>query len=329
MTRARILVTGASGFTGGHLVRRLAAEGHTVRAVVRRPDVCDDLRSCGIEVVKGDLLDLESLARACKGIDLIYHIAAIFRAQGISSKLFWDINVDGTRRLLDAAIQQGVARFVHCSTIGVHGHIGNPPANEETPYAPGDIYQESKVAGEKIAIDSMEKGEIALTVFRPAGIYGPGDMRFLKIFRAINKRRFPMLGSGEILYHFTYITDLVDGIILCGTKENAAGQIYILGGERYLMLNEVVAMIAAELGVPGPRIHIPLWPVYLAGACCEAVCRPFGIEPPLYRRRIDFFSKSRAFDISKAKRELGYRPNVDLKDGIQKTAEWYRQNNLL
>ena len=138
-----------------------------------------------------------------------------------------------------------------------------------------------------------------------------------------------MLGSGEVNYHLTYIDDLVDGIVRCGTQDKAIGKIYILGGERYVTLNHLVAMIADELKVSRPKAHIPLWPVYAAGYVCEKLCKPFRIEPPLYRRRIDFFRKNRAFDISKAKTELGFQPKVDLSEGIHRTARWYFENGYL
>ena len=138
-----------------------------------------------------------------------------------------------------------------------------------------------------------------------------------------------MLGSGEVNYHLTYIDDLVDGIIRCGTQDQAIGKIYILGGESYVTLSQLVAMIADELKVRRPRLHFPLWPVYAAGFICELLCKPLRMEPPLYRRRIDFFRKSRAFDISKAKRELGFQPRVDLREGIHRTASWYSENGHL
>jgi nucleoside-diphosphate-sugar epimerase len=138
-----------------------------------------------------------------------------------------------------------------------------------------------------------------------------------------------MLGNGEIFYHFTYIDDLVDGIVLCGTKDAAVGQTYIVLGAKYFTLNEVVAMIAHELKVGVPGLRLPLWPFYLSGALCEAACKPIGIEPPIYRRQVDFFSKSRAFDTSKARTELGFNPKTDLPDGIRMTTDWYQKRDLI
>lgn len=325
----RIFVTGGTGFTGGHLCRKLADLGYGVRALARSPEKATGLERDGIEVVPGDLINRDSLARGMEGCNTVYHIAAAFRREGIPDREFWEVNVKGTENMLAAAVDRGVGRFVHCSTVGVHGHVDNPPAGESAPYKPGDLYQETKLAGEKLAIDYIEGGKIPGVIFRPVGIYGPGDTRFLKLFRHINSGRFRMIGSGNALYHLTYIDDLVDGIVLCGTRKEALGNIYILGGENYMTLNELVEIIAEILDVNLSKIHIPLWPVYTASALCEAVCRPLGVEPPIYRRRVDFFKKDRAFDISKAKRELGYSPRVRPEEGLRKTAEWYFENGLM
>jgi nucleoside-diphosphate-sugar epimerase len=133
-----------------------------------------------------------------------------------------------------------------------------------------------------------------------------------------------VLGSGEIFYHLTHIDDLVEGFRLCGEVPGAAGRTYILAGGEVTTLNELIRIIAEVAGVEPPSLRLPVWPVWIAGAACEAICAPFGIEPPLYRRRVDFFTKSRAFDIGRARRELGYAPRVSLRDGIRRTMAWYR-----
>ena len=287
-----------------------------------------ELSAAGIDVAIGDLTDPASLAPACAGIDVVYHIAATYRTAGQPDSVYRAVNVEGTRALLEAARGAGVRRFVHCSTGGVHGHIENPPADEHAPLAPGDIYQETKLEGERVARGGATS-DIEVVVVRPIGIYGPGDTRFLKMFRAIAKRRFPMLGGGRVLYHLTYVDDLVEGLRLCGETPAAAGRTYILAGPRYTTLVELVRAIAVELGVPPPKWRVPARPVWLVGALCEAVCVPLGIEPPLYRRRVEFFTKSRAFDTTRARNELGFAPAVDLAEGIHRTAAWYRKQGWL
>jgi dihydroflavonol-4-reductase len=223
----------------------------------------------------------------------------------------------------------GVSRFVHCSTVGVHGHIEQPPAAENAPFAPGDLYQDSKLEGERIAARYMAEARLPVTIFRPAPIYGPGDLRLLKLFRGIKRGYFPMIGDGRVFYHLVFIDDLVEGILRCGTAEQAIGETYILAGPEYMNLNELMATVAEAVGARPPWLRLPFAPVYAAAAACEAVCRPLGLEPPLHRRRVGFFAKSRAFDIAKARRRLGYAPKVSTREGIARTAAWYAEQGLL
>lgn len=329
----KVLVTGATGFTGGHLAATLARQGDEVRALVRPKSRArfdrSPLAAAGVSAVEGDLSDREALMRAADGVEVVYHIAATYREAGQPDSAYRAINVEGTRHLLEAARAGGARRLVHCSTGGVHGHIAQPPANEDAPFNPGDIYQDTKLEAEQLARAFGVETGFDVVVARPIGIYGPGDTRFLKMFRGLKRRRFPMLGSGEVFYHLTFIDDLVEGFRLCGTVPAARGRTYILAGPRYTTLAELVALVARDLGVEPLRIHWPVWPVWTAGLICELVCVPLRVEPPLYRRRVDFYTKSRAFDTTRARTELGYAPAVDLGEGIHRTSEWYRQEGLL
>ena len=329
----KVLVTGATGFTGGHLARMLAARGHHVRALVRTKSLArfdaSPVAAAGVTPVEGDLLAPDTLARACAGVEVVYHIAATYREAGQPDSAYRAINVDGTRHLLAAAKAAGVRRLVHCSTGGVHGHVASPPANEDAPFNPGDVYQDTKLEAEQMARAFGTATGFDVVVARPIGIHGPGDTRFLKMFKGLARGRFPMLGAGTVFYHLTYIDDLIEGFRLCGEVPGARGRTYLLAGEKYTTLNQLVALVAEELGVTPPRVHLPVWPVWMAGLACEIVCVPLRLEPPLYRRRVDFYTKSRAFDITRAKTELGYAPQVDLRTGIRKTIAWYREAGWL
>lgn len=320
----KVLVTGATGFTGGHLVRRLTWAGDTVRAIVRRPEAAADLRAAGIEVLPGDLADQDSLRRACDGVEVVYNIGALYRTAGLPASVYRAVNAEGVGALVRAAAAAGVRRVVHCSTVGVHGDVQHPPANEDAPLRPGDIYQETKVEGERLAAEAAAATGLELVIARPSGIYGPGDRRLFKLFGGVARGRFLLLGNGEIFYHLTYVEDLCDGFRLCATVPRAAGRTYILAGGEVTTLRELVVITAEVAGVKPPWLRLPVWPFWIAGAACEAVCAPFGIAPPIYRRRVDFFTKSRAFDISRARAELGFAPAVGLRDGIGRTLEWYR-----
>ena len=325
----KALVTGASGFTGGYLVENLIQHAYDVRALVRPESHIEKLKKLGIEFCFGDIRNKEEVENAVQGVDIVFHIAALFRTAGIPNSAYWDVNVIGTENILEAALKHGVKRVVHCSTGGVHGNIENPPATEDIPYKPADIYQETKAEGEKLALHYHREKGLSVSIVRPTGIHGPGDFRMLKMYRLIQKKRFITLGSGNTLYHLTYVTDLVDGIRLAGEKVIADGQIYFLAGEKYITLNQFVGMVADELGVPRPRLHFPVFPVYTLGFLCEKFCVLFRIEPPIYRRRVDFFTQNHAFDISKAKQDLGYQPKVSAEQGIQWTKKWYQDNGYL
>jgi dihydroflavonol-4-reductase len=328
-----VLVTGVTGFTGGHLARQLQRRGATVRGLVRARSLgspaVEALRTAGIEIATGDLTDADAVQAACAGVEVVYHIAATYREAGQPDSAYRDVNVTGSVHVVRGARAEGVRRVVHCSTGGVHGHVASPPATEDAPFNPGDIYQVSKLEAEQAVRAEGLQGGPEIVIARPIGIYGPGDTRFLKMFRGISRGRFPMLGSGEVFYHLTYIDDLCEGFRLCGEVTAAAGRTYLLAGPRYTTLNDLVALIAAELKVAPPRLHLSVWPVWLAGAACEALCVPLRIQPPLYRRRVDFYTKSRAFDITRARTELAYEPSVDLPEGIRRTIAWYRAEGLL
>ena len=329
----KVLVTGATGFTGGHLAATLADRGDEVRALVRprsraRFDA-SPLPAKGVAAVEGDLTDAAAINRAAAGVDVVYHIAATYREAGQPDAAYRAINVEGTKNVLEAAQAGGARRVVHCSTGGVHGHIAKPPANEDAPFNPGDVYQETKLEAEQAARSFGDRTGFDVVVIRPIGIYGPGDTRFLKMFRGLARGKFPMIGDGKPFYHLTYIDDLVEGFRLAGTVPAAKGRTYILAGPRFTTLEELVRLVAKELEVEPPGVHMPVWPFWTAGLLCEMVCVPLRIEPPIFRRRVDFYTKSRAFDTTRARTELGFAPKIDLEDGIKRTADWYRREGLL
>ena len=324
----RCLVTGATGFTGGHLARELSRQGHQVVALVRPGSASGPLRDAGIEVFEGQLTRRDDVVAAAAGVERIYHIAAVFRTAGHPDSYYRDVNVGGTLNILEAARHHGCERVVHCSTIGVHGHIEDPPADENYRTKPDDIYQQTKLEGERAAAEAIERGQ-PVTIFRPGSIYGEGDLRFLKLFKAIRKGRFFMIGPGDVRLHLVHVEDLVRGIMLCGSKTEALGQTFILAGPDAPTLNELTAEAAAAMGVSPPRFRVPVGPVYAAGWLCEMLCVPLRINPPLYRRRVGFFTHHREFDISKAKRVLGYDPRISYKEGIRRTAQWYSEQGLI
>lgn len=320
----KVALTGASGYTGARLLTALLARGDSVRALVRARSVTPALRESGAQLVEGELGDVRAAARLVEGCDALLHVAAVYRTAGHPESYYRDINVGGTERLLEAAAQAGLRRFVHTSTVGVHGHVTHPPADEQAPIAPGDIYQTTKAEAEALALDFGARHGLPVAVVRPGAIYGPGETRLLKLFRSIARGRYALVGSGRSFYHPVFIDDLVAGFLLALDHPAAPGQAFIIAGERYVSQRELATLIAQATGGSVLPVRIPAWPLQLAGDLVEAVCVPLGIEPPLHRRRVDFWTKSRAFSIDKARRVLGYAPRTSLDAGLALTAAWYR-----
>lgn len=323
----RVALTGATGYTGSRLLAALLARGDEVRALVRPASL--GKAPGGVRVVEGDLLDKRALVQLVEGTEAVIHVAAVYRSAGHPDAYYRDVNVGGTERLLEAAANAGVQRFVHTSTVGVHGDVKNPPAGESAPIAPGDVYQATKAEAEALALAFHAKRGLPVAVVRPGAIYGPGETRLLKLFRAIARGVYAIVGSGRAYYHPVYVDDLVAGFLLALERPEAAGEAFILAGPRYLTQQELAALIARHTGGRVLPFRIPATPLWLAAALCEAACVPLGIDPPLHRRRVDFWTKSRAFTIDKARRLLGYAPKVDLDDGVARTVAAYRQAGWL
>lgn len=325
----RVALTGATGYTGSRLLSRLLARGDEVRALARPGARRPQPEGPGLTWTEGDVRDVATLRRLVDGADAVVHVAAVYRTAGHPDAYYREVNVEGTRRLLETAHEAGVGRFVHTSTVGVHGHVQAPPADETAPIAPGDIYQATKAEAESLALRFHREHGLPVAVLRPAAIYGPGETRLLKLFRAIARRRYALVGSGRALYHPVYIDDLLQGFLLALERPQAVGEAFIVGGPAYVSQQELARMIARHTGGGVLPFHVPAAPLRWAARACEAVCIPLGLEPPLHRRRVEFWTKDRAFSIDKARRLLGYEPQVQLEDGIARTCAWYRQAGWL
>lgn len=326
----RSVVTGGTGFTGSHLVKRLLERGDDVVALDHEPGLfADELRQVGAEIALASVTDPAAVEDATEGADVVFHLAAAFRDVNVPESVYWNVNVEGTRHVLEAAGNHDVGRVVYCSTQGVHGHVDDPPGDEETPIEPEDYYQHTKYEGEVVCQEFMDRG-LEISIVRPTAIYGPGDPgRWLMLFKMAQTGRFLMFGDGETTYHPVYIDNLVDLFLLAAEKPEAVGRTYIGGDEHYYTLNDIVRMVGEAIDVDVNIIHLPFWPLWLASAAVEFACKPFPIEPPLFRRRADWFRQVRAFSIDRARDELGYEARIGLAEGLRRTGEWYRENGYL
>ncbi len=326
----KVLVTGGTGFTGKALVRRLLDEGHAVTALDYKEGLkTQELRDWGATVVIGSVTDKAVGKQAVEGIDVVQHMAAAFRELDVPESYYDEVNIGGTQIVLDAAKQAGVKRFVYTSTCGVHGNVDNPPAPEDAPIQPGDYYQHTKYMAEPLVLKA-HCPEMPCVILRPAAIYGPGDPeRFFMIFKRVASGKFPMFGNGKTLYHPLYIDNLVDALMLAMEPGKGDGEAYLIADEEYVEIEDLVQRTGKALGVDVKIPHFPVMPLVIVGHICEKVCKPFHITPPIFPRRVDWFRQNRAFQIDKAKRDLGYAPAIGLDEGLKRTAEWYRAEGYL
>ncbi len=326
----KILVTGGTGFTGSALVKRLISLGHEVVALDYKEGLIpQNLREAGAEVHIGSVTDKDLVERAMQGVELVHHLAAAFRELNVPESFYDEVNTGGTRNVFEAAARHGVRKVVYCSTCGVHGNVDHPPAGEEAPIQPADYYQQTKYNGEVVAREFFQKG-MKTTILRPAAIYGPGDPeRFFMIYSRVAQGVFPMFGSGKTLYHPLYIDNLVDAFLLAQEEDKGLGQAYLIADEHFYPIEELVKRVAQAMNKPVKIPHYPVWPLVVAGHVCEKLCKPFGITPPIFPRRVDWYRQNRAFKIDKAKAELGYAPKVGIDEGLKNTYLWYQEMGYL
>jgi dihydroflavonol-4-reductase len=330
----KILVTGAAGFVGSYVTRELVNAGYTVRAMIRRTSntslfyrlnpILDD-----IEIFEADLLDHARIERSVEAVDGVIHVGALFRQAAVNDDLFFKVNVEGTKKLIDVACASNIKRFIHCSTCGVVSSILNPPGDETNPYSPADVYQESKMEAEKLVLRYFAEGKISGIVIRPAMIYGPGDLRTLKLFKMLARNKFFYVGSGLGFVHWIDVRDLARSFRQSYEAHHVSNEVIIIAGKRYLPLKEMVNVVAEQLGVSKPWVHLPVKPMQFAGILCETFCKPFGIEPPLYKRRVDFFIKNRAYSTAKAKSLISFSPSMSLESEISDIISYYKNNGYM
>ncbi len=323
----RVLVTGAGGFIGSHLVDSQLEQGFDVRAVDIHLDLLQhQLAHPCLEAICGDVTNDDLSKRIVKDVEIVYHLASAHLDVSLSDEYYRRVNVGATVSLLDVARQAGVKRFVHCSSVGVIGDVENPPADESTDCRPTNIYERTKLEGEKEALAYCRQTAFPVVVMRPAWVYGPRCPRTAKLIRTISKGRFLFFGNGQNMRHPVYISDAVKGLELCASTEGVNGEVFIIAGESAIQVFDLVSVISKEMGVRIPKLHLPATLGSLGGYSLEAVFKLIGKPPPFSRRSVDFFLKDNAYDINKAKRLLGYQPQVDLRGGMQKTIEWNHAN---
>jgi nucleoside-diphosphate-sugar epimerase len=323
----KILITGATGLIGSHLAGAARLQGYRVIATGMTNNSLErqrkrSLKSAGIQVLVGDLQGPAFVRNAVAGCDAVIHLAAAQHEAAVPDDYYYHVNVDATRQLLDACVEAGVKRFVYGSTIGVYGAGGAEALTEHSALHPSNIYETTKLAAE--AVVKSYAGRLETTIARISETYGPGDGRLLKLFKAADRGLFVMIGSGANLRQPIHVTDLVRGLLCAVQHPAAVGQTFIFAGPNAITTRETLAAVAAALGRGGTIVRIPMFPCLVAAWMCELVCKPLGMQPPLHRRRLDFFRKSVSFSIDKAQALLDFEPTIPFSAGARDTLASYR-----
>ena len=328
----QLLVTGANGFIGRHLCKRLIEQGYQVRALVRDLDKPTGLDE-RVTRVLGDVTDPASLDGVEQGIEGVLHLAALGHVSAISQEAFRNfvrVNVKGTRNLLNRFTDKGISRFVHVSSTAAMGLIRKPIVNEDDPPEPATPYQHSKFESEETALAYHYTHGLPVCVTRPCMVYGVGgEGEFLKQARLIKKGIFPRVGLGRNLTPLVHVADVVSGLI--GALERGApGETYLLCGADSIALNEMRAHVLRALGISWrPYVYAPRWAMRLAATAVERLAQRAGTTPVVTRRNIENTIFDRRFSIAKARRQLAYDPEVTPEEGIAETIAWFKETGRI
>jgi nucleoside-diphosphate-sugar epimerase len=324
-----VLVTGATGFLGTRLVPRLLSGGTKVRVLARSQAKAKPLQDRGAEVVVGDITDSAAVAAAAAGATVVYHLAGRLFAPGVPATAYYGTHVEGTELLLACCEQESaLERFVHCSTTGVLGATGERPADETAPCRPTNAYEATKAEAE-LAVRERSQAGFPAVIARPGLVYGPGDLHLLPFFRAVLRRHFRPIGRRSVWLHPIYIDDMVEALVRCGERAEAVGECFHLAGPEPVPLAELADAIACAGGTRMARGYIPLPAAQAMAVVGDRLPPKMRRSAPLTRGRLDFLTHSRVYDVTKARRLLGFAAATDLPAGAAYSVAWYREQGYL
>lgn len=307
----KVLITGACGVIGRSLVADCIARGDEV--VGTSHSAC--ALPSEVDFHLADVGDATAMSAALEGVEVVHHLAAAHRNQSTPESEYHRVNVDAVRQLVQLAAKAGVRRFVHCSSVGVYGDIENPPAAEDAPKHPGNIYERTKHLGETAALEEGAKHDMEVVVVRPAWVYCAGCPKTRRLLRTVARGRFFYFGNGSNLRHPIHLDDVIASFHLAAT-EGPDGAIYNIAGPRALALSEVVDCAAAALGVGAPRLKIPFAIGWCGAVVAEALFAVLPKSAPITRRSLVFFANANAFTIDAAAEGLGFEPVVSVEEGM-------------
>jgi nucleoside-diphosphate-sugar epimerase len=325
----KVLITGATGLLGGHLVQELQQRGEQIRALVLPVENAERLIAQGVEVVRGDVTDASTLVPAVKEIDIVIHLAGMM---GVRRPLaeYRLVNVVGSENLYRAAQAAGVRRFVHTSSHTVYGLGYGRFLTEKDALRPDpDPYSITKAEGDRLIRDLMSNSEMETVILRPGTFFGPGDrLHFGRMAQRLKKGKGVIIGRGDNALPFCYVTDVVQGFLLAAYHEKAPGNVYNISNDRPLTQLEIFTAIADDVGGKRPTRRLPYVPVYYGSIVAEKMALLTHTTPMVTQLGAMMFGTDNRHSVQKARRELGYEPKVDLREGLRRAAEWFNAGGM-
>src|SRR5438874_5136755 len=326
----KVLITGATGLLGGHLIKELQQRNEQIRALVLPVENADSLIERGIEVVRGDITDASSLPPAVKDVDLIFHLAGMMAVWRPLAD-YRLVNVTGSENLYKAAQQAGVRRYIHTSSHTVYGLGYGRFLIENDPLRPDpDPYSLTKAEGDRLMRRLMLTSEMETVILRPGTFFGPGDrLHFGRMAQKMKGGKGVIIGRGNNALPFCYVTDVVQGFMLAAYHKNAPGNVYNITNDRPMTQQEIFDAIADDVHGKRPTLHLPYLPIYYGAIVAEkVVARVTRTKPVVTQLGAMMFGSDNRHSVEKARRELGYEPKVDLRTGITVAAEWFNAGGM-
>ena len=326
----KVLITGATGLLGSHLIKELQERGEDIRALVLPVENANRLLEQGVEVVRGDVTDASTLPPAVKDVELVFHLAGMM---GVWRPLadYRLVNVTGSENLYKAAQAAGVRRYVHTSSHTVYGLGHGRFLTENDPLRPDpDPYSITKAEGDRLMRRLMLNSKVETVILRPGTFFGPGDrLHFGRMAQKVKDGKGLILGRGNNALPFCYVTDVVQGFLLAAYHENAPGNVYNITNDQPLTQQEMFDAIADAVDGKRPTLHLPYLPIYYGSIIAEkVVARVTGTKPVVTQLGAMMFGTDNRHSIEKARRELGFEPKVSLLEGIQLAAKWFNAGGM-
>lgn len=330
----RILVTGATGFIGNHLVKALLSQDHRVRVVIRpkKARLYNPvwLTDSDVEVISGDITDPDAIRKATRGIDVVFHLAALLGNRTNQEAKFSYVNVYGTEVVINMSHEANVRQLIYLSTTGVMGRLKNLPGTLNDPYNPGDAYEKSKSQAEQLVLKSATQGKVNATIIRPTHVYGPGECNTLPLYRLMKRIKIMALpNGGKSCFQPIYVSDLVDALISCVEEEKSKNKVYIVAGNETISFKEFLTLSAKVIGIDVKILGLPEKLLDAIGVTNERFSDMTRFPRIVTHSRIEFFQRNHIYDAKLIRDDLGWFPKVNLEEGLKKAVNWYQQNGLL